>query len=201
MSPPRTLSGMAAMHREPVRSGALPLYYLHLAGVQVQDPWPRPWPPVRSIRRVRALQPHRRVRTDHGDPAGRGGPGSASTMLDTVRSLERRGPRPASTGPARPASTLVALTLEGWLSTVRPAAVTSSWPMPPPCSSGCRRPRDCRRPVGARRRRPRCRGGGRNRRRVTAPVTTVVRARLASNEPARFLPGCPTGATRCGRSG
>ena len=28
---------MAAMHREPVRSGLSPLYYLHLAAVQVQD--------------------------------------------------------------------------------------------------------------------------------------------------------------------
>jgi DNA-binding MarR family transcriptional regulator len=83
---------MAAMHREPVRSGLSPLYYLHLAAVQVQDLLAEamatsPLDPAEYALYSLIFESGQTTATRLADEARV----PLTTMLDTVRSLERRG--------------------------------------------------------------------------------------------------------------
>lgn len=105
---------MAAMHREPVRSGLSPLYYLHLAAVQVQDLLAEamatsPLDPAEYALYSLIFESGQTTATRLADEARV----PLTTMLDTVRSLERRGHVQRRPDPRDRRAMLVGLTLEG----------------------------------------------------------------------------------------
>ncbi len=110
----RTLSPMATSRREPVRAVLSPLYYLHHAERQVQDllleamagsPLDAADYAIYSLIFESGQTTATRLADETGVPL--------TTMLDTVRSLERRGHVQRRPDPRDRRAMLVALTMDG----------------------------------------------------------------------------------------
>lgn len=105
---------MAPAPREPVRPGLSPLYYLHLAGRQVQDLLTEamatsPLDPAEYALYSLIFESGQTTATHLAAEAGV----PLTTMLDTVRNLERRGHVHRRPDPRYRRAMLVALTMEG----------------------------------------------------------------------------------------
>ncbi len=105
---------MAASNREPVRTGLSPLYYLHLAGRQVRQLLAEamvgsPLDPAEFALYSLIFESGQTTATHLAHEAGV----PLTTMLDSVRTLERRGHVHRRPDPRDRRAMLVALTMDG----------------------------------------------------------------------------------------